>query len=99
MKGTGAKKLRGTSVRRYHKFSGRWPAGFETDPSIADEGPACVPCQAPMDEQQVLHLTRTEGVIWMRVLRCMVCGERAHTPVPAIKSTEMFRGIARSEAA
>jgi hypothetical protein len=99
MKGKGAKRLRGPSVRRHRQFSGCWPAGFETDPFIADEGRACVSCQAPMNEQQVLHLARTEGVMWMRVMRCMVCGERAHTPVPATKSAELFRGIVRDEAA
>jgi hypothetical protein len=52
-----------------------------------------------MAEQQVLHLARTVGVLWMRITRCTVCGERVHTPLPATKSAEMFTGMVRDEAA
>jgi hypothetical protein len=99
MKDKGSKRLRGPSVRRYRQLSGRWPVGYGTDESIADEGRACLHCQAPMAEQQVLHLARTVGVLWIRITRCTVCEERVHTPLPPTKSAEMFTGMVRDEAA
>src|SRR5574341_750879 len=95
----GSKRLRGPSVRRHRRISGRWPIGYGTDESPADDGQACLHCQALMAEQQVLHLARTVGVLWMRITRCQGCGERVHTPMPATQSAEMFTGMVRDEAA
>jgi len=94
----GSKKLRGPSVRRPRRISGRWPVGCSTDEYLADDGRACSHCQALMAEQQELHVARAEGIIWMRIMRCPVCGELVHTPMPATTSAEMFTGMVRDKA-
>jgi len=72
---------------------------YRIDEYLADDGRTCLQCQALMAEQQELHVARAEGIIWMRIMRCPVCGELAHAPMPATTSAEMFTGMVRDKAA